>query len=119
MNLPQTFTFGWSKAPLSLNYRFHYLKEAKITRELRELMRVQAYLIEPVERCEVELVWIVADRRRRDEENVVPTLKALCDGLVDAGVVQDDTPIFMRKLMPVVRYVKGEKARFEFTIREA
>jgi len=115
----ETFTFHWAKAPLSLNYRLHRMAEAKITRELRTLMKVLAGVLEPMDHCEVELVWIVGDKRKRDEENIVPVLKALCDGLVDAGLVVDDVPAYMRKLMPVVRYVKGGPARFEFTVKEA
>lgn len=66
-------------------------------------------------RVSVGLVWVVPDKRRRDAENPVPTLKALCDGLVDAGLVPDDTPEFMEKLMPVIVYVKGE-LRVELTL---
>ena len=117
--MSETFTFHWTKAPLSLNYRLHRMAEAKITRELRTLMKVLAGILEPMERCEVELVWIVKDKRKRDEENIVPVLKALCDGLVDAGVVPDDTPEFMVKRMPAIRYVKGAVPRFELTVKEA
>jgi crossover junction endodeoxyribonuclease RusA len=35
----------------------------------------------------VPLTWFANTRHRRDADNVVPTLKAACDGLVDAGVV--------------------------------
>ena len=38
----------------------------------------------------------------RDDENLVATLKPACDGLVDAGVVVDDTPQYMAKEMPVI-----------------
>ena len=120
MTLPATFTFDWAKAPLSLNYRLHRMAEAKITRELRTLMHYRAlYAIAPMERCEVELVWIVKDKRKRDEENIVPVLKALCDGLVDAGIVPDDTPEFMVKRMPAIRYIWDAEPRFEFTVKEA
>jgi hypothetical protein len=118
VTLPETFTFPWAKAPLSLNQRLHHMQKAKITKDLRTLMAVLAGHLEPVGRCEVELVWIVGDKRRRDSENPVPTLKALCDGLVDAGLVPDDVPEHMWKLMPVIRYVKGATPHFEFTVRE-
>ena len=44
----------------------------------------------------------------------MPTLKALCDGIVDAGIVKDDAPTFMVKDMPVLHEpasTSGLKAR--------
>jgi crossover junction endodeoxyribonuclease RusA len=114
----ETFTFPWVKAPLSLNYRLYRMTEAKITKELRSMMHAMARHIPEMVRCEVALVWVVNTRHRRDEENIVATLKPLCDGLVDAEVVADDTPNFMRKLMPEIRYEKGAIQRFEITITE-
>lgn len=52
--------------------------------------------------CQVTLHYRPRDNRRRDADNLVPTLKALCDGLVDAGLVPDDTPNYMHKHMPVI-----------------
>jgi hypothetical protein len=113
-----TFVFPWKVAPLSLNQRLHHMAKAKITAELRSLMHAEARRIPELDRCEVRLVWVVNSRRRRDEENIVATLKPLCDGLVDAEVVPDDTPQFMHKLMPEIRYEKGATPHFEFTITE-
>lgn len=115
-----TFRFDWVKAPLSLNVRLHRMAEAKIVKELRTMMFVKARHIPDLGRCEVRLVWFVNDKRRRDDENPITTLKALCDGLVDAEVVPDDTAEFMRKLMPEIRYVHKsvDSAHFEFTVKE-
>ena len=48
------------------------------------------------------------------------TLKALCDGLVDAEVVSDDTAEFMLKHMPRIVYVhkNTDTAHFDFTVTE-
>ena len=115
-----TFRFEWTKAPLSLNYRMHRMAEAKIVKELRTMMHVKARHIPNMERVEVALVWFVNTRTRRDNENPIPTLKALCDGLVDADVVDDDTDVFMRKLMPEIRYIHKsvDVAHFEFRVTE-
>ena len=115
-----TFTFPWSKAPLSLNYRLHKMQEATIIKRIREEMAVRGRSLPPMGKCEVVLTWVVNDRRKRDEENIVPVLKALCDGLVDANVVPDDVPGYMVKLMPVIRYAPKsvEPAHFEFTVSE-
>ena len=115
-----TFRFEWTKAPLSLNYRMHRMAEAKIVKELRTMMHVKARHIPFMTRCEVSLVWYVNDRRRRDDENPVATLKALCDGLVDAEVVEDDTAAFMLKHMPPIVYVHKsiDVSHFDFTVTE-
>ena len=115
-----TFRFEWTKAPLSLNYRMHRMAEAKIVKELRTMMHVKARHIPFMDRCEVSLVWYVNDRRRRDDENPVATLKALCDGLVDAEVVEDDTAEFMLKHMPRIVYVNKliDTPHFDFTVTE-
>ncbi|GAA1788168.1 hypothetical protein [Agromyces lapidis] len=114
----KTFEFEWTKPPLSLNYRMHRMQEAKIVKEVRTLMHASARHMPDLGRCEVRLVWFVKDRRRRDDENPVSTLKALCDGLVDAEVVPDDTHEYMVKHMPEIRYVPGCTPHFEFTVTE-
>lgn len=98
------FTFDWAKPPLSLNYRMHHMQAANLTKELRTLMHAKARHLPEMRRCMVELTWYVNTRTRRDDENPVSTLKALCDGLVDAEVVPDDTAEFMVKLMPRIEY---------------
>ena len=115
-----TFRFEWTKAPLSLNYRLHRMAEAKIVRELRSMMHAKARHIPFMARCEVSLVWYVNDRRRRDDENLVSTMKVLCDGIVDAEVVSDDTFEFMLKHMPRIVYVDKltDIAHFAFTVTE-
>lgn len=113
------FRFEWTKAPLSLNYsNMHRMVKARITKEIRAEMALRAADLPRMGRCRVVLTWVVNDKRKRDEENPVPVLKALCDGLVDAGVVVDDVPAYMVKLMPVIRYAPKavEVAHFEFEV---
>ena len=66
----------------------------------------------------VELVWFVTDKRRRDADNPVLTLKALCDGLVDAEIVPDDTPEYMTKLPVRIEYRPKVAAGMALVIRE-
>jgi len=116
--IDETFVFDWTKAPLSLNHRTHRQVERKVIREIRQEMAARAAHLPAVGRVDVALVWVVADARRRDEENVVATLKPLCDGLVDAGLVPDDTPEFMVKRMPEIRLQRGVVPHFELHVRE-
>lgn len=113
-----SFDFDWTKPPLSLNYRMHHMQAAKLTKEIRRLIHSLARDIPDLQRCEVTLTWFVNTRTRRDDENPVPTLKALCDGLVDAEIVPDDTNEFMVKNMPVIVYRKGQPASMRLTVRD-
>lgn len=116
----ETWRFDWPKAPLSLNHRMHRMQEAGIVKRLRGDMHALARHIPELGRCEVRLVWYVTTNHRRDEENIVPVLKALCDGLVDAEIVADDVPKYMRKLMPEIVKIdkRADVAHFEFTVKE-
>lgn len=108
------------KPPLNSNRisRMHWSEKGRLTQQVRRATAalVRNAGIPPMARCEVGLVWVVTDKRRRDADNSVPTLKACCDGIVDAGVVRDDTPDLMGKTMPIIRM--GEKPEVIVTIRE-
>ena len=82
----------WKRPPLSLNDREHWAPRAKKVKEVRATTALLARQagIPRLETARVRLVWLVSDRRRRDRENIVATLKPAVDGLVDAGVVEDD-----------------------------
>lgn len=112
------FDFDWTKPPLSLNYRMHHMQAAKLTKEIRGLICHLARHLPDMGRCEVTLTWFVNTRTKRDDENPVPTLKALCDGLVDAGIVPDDTNQYMKKNMPVIEYRKGQPAMMRLNVRD-
>jgi hypothetical protein len=111
-------SFDWPRPPLSMNQRLHRMQEAKLTAMVRAAARERFRTFPPVERVEVLMTWTVKDRRRRDAENPVATLKALCDGLVDAGIVPDDTPQYMTKHMPVITYEKGAVPDIRLEVRE-
>jgi len=83
--------------PLSLNGRQHWRVKAKHTKQWREFAAVSSRGIQQFGTCDVTLTWFVTTTRRRDEDNLYPLLKALCDGLVDSGVTADDTPDLMGK----------------------
>ena len=89
----------WTKPPMSLNDRMDRWTKARWTKTLRQTAWALAKQakIPPLGACDVVLLYVPRDRRRRDEDNLTATLKPLADGLVDAGVVVDDTPDFMRK----------------------
>ncbi|MGW5647535.1 hypothetical protein [Saccharopolyspora sp. NPDC003762] len=94
----------FERPPLTANQRLHWRTRADLTRMVRKTAATlaRAAKVPALGRCAVRLVWTVTDRRRRDADNLVPTLKACADGLVDAGVVADDVPELMTKHMPEI-----------------
>lgn len=96
--------FEKGRLPLSLNYRQTPHQHARIVAEVREMAGrlAIAHRVGRHPRVRVALHVLPAVSRTRDVENPVPTLKACCDGLVDAGVVADDDPYRMDKLMPII-----------------
>lgn len=81
----------YTKPPMSLNDRTHWRVKAKHTKAIREYVREWAfYRVPRMDNCHVELHYVPRDRRRRDTDNLFPTLKPAIDGIKDAGVVADD-----------------------------
>lgn len=75
---------------LTSNQRLHPHVKAKKTKALRTLAESEAQGLRGLQPCRV-IAWLAfPDRRRRDPNNWWPTIKALMDGLVDAGVWEDD-----------------------------
>lgn len=97
-------TFEWVKLPLSLNGRMHFQQAGKLAREIRAAAADWAATLPRMSRCIVEMEWFVNTKTRRDDENPVASMKPFCDGLVDGGLVEDDTALFMVKLMPRITY---------------
>ena len=104
---PATFTgtihLPIATNPLSLNGRMHWRKKAALTKQWRTFAALAAGRYPVLPACDVTLTWYVTDNRRRDEDNLYLLLKALCDGLVDAGVVADDTHQYMGKRCRIER----------------
>lgn len=110
---------------LSANDRAHWAVKSKSTAEVRAQVKTLAHAagIEPMQRCQVEIVWVVADKRRRDADNAAPFAKAIFDGLgadkgVSAHIVVDDDPAHMVKLMPRIEYQQGSTPHFEVIITD-
>ncbi|MEU3476453.1 hypothetical protein [Rhodococcus sp. NPDC006774] len=117
MTTPTTLRWDmpWRTPPISLNDRQHWRPRARKVKEVRAAARIlamAAHLPRDLDHVTVQLVYQPRDRRRRDEDNLVGTLKAICDGLIDYGITPDDTPQYMTKLMPRIDPpVKGQTGR--------
>lgn len=78
---------------LTANQRMHWRKKAERTKAIRHLAATvtRAFQLQPMQtaHCVVQIRW--PDRRRRDAHNLMPTIKACIDGIVDAGLLPDDS----------------------------
>lgn len=74
---------------------------AALTREWRNAFAGLVLLqkIPPLESLEVEVFPICRDQRRSDVGNVYPAAKAAIDGLVDGGIVPNDTDVYVQGIM--------------------
>ena len=98
-------TTPWTKPPLSLNDRHHWRARARITADIRHTTAVLAKhsgVPTGAAHATVTLHYRPRDNRRRDADNLLATAKACFDGLIDHGLVPDDTPDLMTKAMPVI-----------------
>lgn len=108
--------------PLSLNHRLHWAVKAKKTAEVRAMAR-EAIIeagVPPMTHLRTWIEYEPRDSRRRDPINLIPTLKACEDALVDCDVVPDDNPEFVESVMPKILPKSEEKfGRLWLVIEEA
>ncbi len=68
--------------------------------------------------CTVEVTFYHRTKRRRDEDNLIGSLKAYYDGIVDSGLAVDDDSKHMKRCIPCSRIDKISP-RVEFLITES
>lgn len=100
---------AWTSPPLHLNQRDHWALKARKSRAVRDAVAWQAKGRTITPPVEVELLWTVTDRRKRDVDNPCPTVKACVDGLRDAGLLpEDDSKVVVRSFCSIIQGpVKG------------
>ena len=83
---------------LNLNQRMHWAPKAELTRKWRQtaLMTAQVGgLPKGLAKVHVTAHITKPTRRAFDVHNLIPTLKAIIDGLVDHGLVADDSTKYL------------------------
>lgn len=99
-----TYTLELPDAPyITPNSRAHWSKRSRYGRRWRDTTALiaRASRIPGAQHATVALEMHPRDRRRRDADNLVSgVLKHVLDGLVDAGVIPDDTPAYVTAAMP-------------------
>jgi crossover junction endodeoxyribonuclease RusA len=85
-----------SSAWLNANGRVHWAHRARTTKGWRENARSACFpityaVVKPaLDRAHIVATLHFGDDRKRDVGNYAPTVKAVIDGLVDAGMIPDD-----------------------------
>lgn len=87
--------------------RFAKASATKRFRELaKEAVENECITTAPWGEVLVEVTFFHSNKRRRDQDNSMGSLKAVYDGIVDAGLVADDTPGHMKRAMPIFSFDK-------------
>lgn len=78
---------------INANHRMHWAKKAEKTKAIRWRARWAAKTsgIKRMDQAHLTVHIHWPDKRRRDEHNITPTIKAAIDGLIDAGLLPDDS----------------------------
>jgi crossover junction endodeoxyribonuclease RusA len=102
--------FAQPAEQLNANHRKHWARKADTTRAWRTAASwaARALKVTPMGPCTVTVQLDVRGGGRRDPHNWYPTVKAIVDGLVDAGVWPDDTPQWVATTEPELRPVKTQ-----------
>lgn len=85
---------------ITANDKMHWAARSRLTKQLRQWGYLlgregQGVARLHLTRARVEFEFAYPDRRRRDRHNLAPTVKALMDGLIDAGLLPDDADRFL------------------------
>ena len=92
------FTISAPADWINLNQRLHWAKKAELTRQWRLAAHVaaqQAKVHQGFSKVHVTAYITKPTRRAFDVHNLIPTMKAVIDGLVDYGVVADDSTKYL------------------------
>lgn len=89
-----TITIQSELPMLNLNQRYHWAKKAQLTKHWRRIAMLNAMLADlpkDLQNVHITAHVIKSTSRQYDVHNLMPTLKACVDGLVDYGLIPDDT----------------------------
>lgn len=105
---------------ISSNDRLHFAIKAKRTAMLRNLGKIEArnYILSKKGKfkmfnksnpCTVNVIIYSPTKRRLDPPNFYPTIKALVDGMTDAGVWSDDNHEVIKRMSFEYGGLSGDK----------
>lgn len=80
----------WGKVRMSMNDRMHHYERDRRNKVWLQLARDAAANVPALDWARVLVFYRFPTAHRRDVHNLMPTSKAIVDGLVKAGVLPDD-----------------------------
>lgn len=109
---PRQIALPWPKPPLSQNDRQHHHVKAKAVATALEQARttIRAAKVPPMVGANITLHYRVADKRRRDADNLAVVLKVVQDALVAEGVIHDDSWVCVPHSGQTIHPPNGEPA---------
>lgn len=96
--MPLKLTIPLPAEWINLNQRLHWAQRAKLTKAWRTMAHIQARqqrLPKKLGRVSIVATVHKATARKYDVHNLIPTAKAVIDGLVDYGLIVDDSNEFL------------------------
>lgn len=90
-----TMTLPLPSKELSPNSRVHWRVKAKATKSARQHSHALGLVAgRPMwKSANVRCVFTFGDKRQRDRDNLLASMKAYFDGLADAGIVENDSQL--------------------------
>jgi Holliday junction resolvase RusA-like endonuclease len=70
---------------------------------------------QPFQKAHITITFVSGDRIRRDIDNLFAAMKPYIDGIVDAGVIADDSAL---NVSYTIRYERGPEANTIIEIEE-
>jgi Holliday junction resolvase RusA-like endonuclease len=104
---------------LSPNKRLHHMQlytAKRIAKELAMfLVLEQGRPNVPYEKAHITITWVAKDKRRRDPDNLFAAMKPYIDGLVEAGLIEDDSAMHVSYTL---QYEQGHKDNTIIEVKE-
>ena len=95
---------------LSPNKRLHHmaLYKARAAAKMDAMLLVlsQGQPSRPYERAHITITWVAKDKRARDLDNLMSSMKGYIDGLVEAELIADDSAMHVSYTL---KYERGDK----------
>jgi crossover junction endodeoxyribonuclease RusA len=112
LDVPMVVQLRTARRPLTHNDRLGWRARAPKVRTIRQQVRAHARnaKIPPCDHITVTLHYAPGDKASvTDAPNLTATSKPAIDGLVDAGIVPDDTDRHVREVTPIIHKGPGPR----------
>ena len=121
-----TFELPYPSPPLRSNKRLHHMAEHRIKRDIRTVGHIAAinhmhnnpgtYPL-PYQ-VDIRMIWTVPTKHRRDASSGAPTIKSWVDGVVDAGLLHDDSWVWVKREYCEIEHRPGQPMALRVEISE-